>query len=72
MSDNFKTYVFLLIFVILASIGVFIIPQGRFLSNASLFIGCISMLISTYYFTKIKLIGIYDLLKEFIDKIKGV
>ena len=72
MTDNFKTYVFFLIFVILARIGVFTLPQGHFLSNVSLFIGCISLLISTYYFTKIKLIGIYDLLKEFIDKIKGV
>lgn len=72
MSDNFKKYVFLLIFIILASVGVFILPQGHFLSTPLLFLGCISLFISAYYFTKIKFIGIYEFLKEFLEKIKGI
>lgn len=72
MSDNFKTYVFFLIFMILASVGVFILPQGHFLSNSTLFIGCISLLISFYYLTKIKLMRVYESLKKLVDKIKGI
>ncbi|HGJ6697838.1 hypothetical protein PCY12_09765 [Streptococcus sp. SPS1] len=72
MSDNLKAYLFLLGFVILAGIAIFIFPQGYFLSNSILVLGCISLLISTYYFAKIKLLGFYEVLKEVIDKIKGI
>ncbi|CZE12717.1 hypothetical protein [Streptococcus pneumoniae] len=72
MSDNLKAYLFLLGFVILADIAIFIFPQGHFFSNSILILGCIPLLISTYYFAKIKLLGFYELLKELLDKIKGI
>ncbi|CON17195.1 TPA: hypothetical protein ACOO4T_000941 [Streptococcus pneumoniae] len=55
MSDNLKAYLCLLGFVILAGIAIFIFPQGHFFSNSILVLGCIPLLISIYYFTKIKL-----------------
>ncbi|MDS2679478.1 hypothetical protein RKV85_00325, partial [Streptococcus pneumoniae] len=72
MSDNLKAYLFLLGFVILAGIAIFIFPQGHFFSNSILVLGCIPLLISIYYFTKIKLIGVYEFLKDIMDKIKGI
>lgn len=72
MSDNLKAYIFLLGFLILASIGIFILPQGHFFSVAALLLGCIPLFISIYYFAKIKLIGVYEFLKDIIDKIKGI
>ncbi len=72
MSDYLKVYLCLIGFVILASIGIFILPQGHFFSVSALVLGCIPLFISIYYFAKIKLIGVYKLLKEIIDKIKGI
>lgn len=72
MSDNLKAYIFLLGFLILAGIAIFIFPQGHFFSNSILILGCIPLLISTYYFAKIQLLGFYELLKELLDKIKGI
>lgn len=72
MSEYLKAYIFLSGFLILAGIAIFIFPQGHFLSNSILVIGFISLLISTYYFAKIKLLGFYEVLKEVIDKIKGI
>lgn len=72
MSDNLKAYIFLLGFLILAGIAIFIFPQGHFFSNSILILGCIPLLISTYYFAKIKLIGVYEFLKDIMDKIKGI
>ena len=72
MSDNLKAYIFLLGFLILASIGIFILPQGHFFSVAALLLGCIPLFISIYYFAKIKLIGAYEFLKDIMDKIKGI
>ena len=72
MSDNLKAYLSLLGFVILASIGIFILPQGHVFSVYALVLGCIPLLISTYYFAKIKLIGVYEFLKDIMDKIKGI
>ena len=72
MSDYLKAYLSLLGFVILASIVIFILPQGHFFSVSALVLGCIPLLISTYYFAKIKLIGVYEFLKDIMDKIKGI
>lgn len=72
MSDYLKAYLSLLGFVLLASIGIFILPQGHFFSVSALVLGCIPLLISTYYFAKIKLIGVYEFLKDIMDKIKGI
>ncbi|MDG7584468.1 hypothetical protein OK468_10270 [Streptococcus pneumoniae] len=72
MSDNLKAYLCLLGFVILAGIAIFIFPQGHFFSNSILVLGYIPLLISIYYFTKIKLIGVYEFLKDIMDKIKGI
>ena len=72
MSDNLKAYIFLLGFLILAGIAIFILPQGQFFSVSALVLGCIPLFISIYYFAKIKLLGFYELLKELLDKIKGI
>ena len=72
MSDYLKAYLFLLGFVILAGIAIFIFPQGHFFSVSALVLGCVLLLISTYYFAKIKFIGVYEFLKDIMDKIKGI
>ena len=72
MSDNLKAYIFLLGFLILAGIAIFIFPQGHFFSNSILILGCVPLFISTYYFAKTKLIGVYEFLKGIMDKIKGI
>lgn len=72
MSDNLKAYIFLLGFLILAGIAIFILPQGHFFLVSALVLGCIPLFISIYYFAKIKLIGVYEFLKDIMDKIKGI
>lgn len=72
MSNSSKMYTFLLLGFLILVGGGNLFPQETFLSNFFQFLGCISLLISVYYFTKKKLIRFYELLKELINKIKGV
>lgn len=70
MSAKLKMYLFFVVFSLFLVVGCFV--SGSFFSNCFIVIGSLAFFVSAFYFIKLKLHGLFNLLSSLVEKIRGI
>lgn len=72
MSAKLKMYLFFVVFLLFLVVGCFVLESGSFFSNCFIVIGSLAFFVSAFYFIKLKLHGLFNLLSSLVEKIRGI